>query len=236
MIESEEIAYPRLIRRVQAVLIDSLIVPIAVIISIFVSNKIGITENWVKALVIIGPVFILEPLLVSLTGGTIGHHAVKIKVRNINRDENINIILAVVRFIVKVILGWVSVFFILITKRHQAIHDYLVRSIVVHKYSHTLPKNEIVRERKIDDKYLYPTTLRKIIIIVLYLFMSVLAFGVVVNLLLSDTCLLYEACTDNENIVIIVMNVVILSAIGGIIYFGWRSRLIGCRRKLKETN
>jgi hypothetical protein len=52
--------------------------------------------------------FILyEPLMVSIFGHTLGHYYSDIKVRQANNlDRKINFPLALVRFIIKLLLGW----------------------------------------------------------------------------------------------------------------------------------
>ena len=159
----ENISYPRLLRRVQAVLIDSLIVPIALLSSISFLGVFEINESWVKAMFFFFPIFILEPFLVSFYGGTIGHYLLKLKVRKIKEDRNINIVFSTIRFVLKFFLGWISLVLVLVSKRHQAVHDYLVGSIVVNKSNEFLPSHESLPERIIEESgFKYPSKTLKL--------------------------------------------------------------------------
>lgn len=70
-----------------------------------------------------------EPLLVSLTGGTIGHYLCNMRVVDDDRG-NIGFVKAVARMIIKSLLGWYSFLAMAMTSRHQAVHDLLTRSTV----------------------------------------------------------------------------------------------------------
>ncbi len=80
-------------------------------------------------------IFILyDPLLTSIFGGTVGHMLLGIRVkRESDTQMNIPFLLAIVRFIVKVLLGWVSLLTVSGNKKGKAIHDLVVRSVVLYK-------------------------------------------------------------------------------------------------------
>jgi uncharacterized RDD family membrane protein YckC len=139
--------YPRLLRRVRAVLIDEFIL-LAALAAWWLS--LGIMED-ADLLLKIGSLFlvflILDPALVAWTGGTIGHHIMGLKVRAATRDAKINFVTATIRGFVRYSLGWLSLVFILVTRRHQAIHDYVSLTIVVLRNPETLSNNEKFAER-----------------------------------------------------------------------------------------
>ncbi len=159
------VTYPRLLRRVQAVLIDSLIIPIVFIGVMLLVAQFNVENIYIKVSALILPFLILEPGLVAFTGGTIGHHILKIKVRSSKNDANLNIIFAVVRFVVKFILGWLSFVFILTTDKHQAIHDIVSGSIVVNIKSEGLSDKEALKERTESVGWRYPSAKRRTIVI-----------------------------------------------------------------------
>ncbi|MUU79096.1 RDD family protein [Winogradskyella endarachnes] len=76
--------------------------------------------------------FLYEPLMVSIFGFTAGHYYFDIKVkRENNHDKNISFPLAVLRFILKFFLGWVSLLSVTGTDKKQAIHDKIASSVVL---------------------------------------------------------------------------------------------------------
>jgi uncharacterized RDD family membrane protein YckC len=89
----------------------------------------------------------LEPGLVSWTGGTIGHHLMGLRVRDALEDRNIGLIRATIRAASRTLLGWISIMFILVTSKHQAIHDYISRAVVVLRNPDVVPESERLVER-----------------------------------------------------------------------------------------
>ena len=160
------ITYPRLIKRVRAVLIDSVLLPLVVIGTLIIGDALGIPGPYGKAMLILIPILVLEPGLVAFTGGTVGHHMLGIRVAKKDGSGNINIFAATIRFVVKLVLGWLSFIFVLTTTKHQAVHDLLAGSIVVHKDPTGLPAYEVLSERTGDSgAYIYPPGWRRIVII-----------------------------------------------------------------------
>ena len=123
-------AYARFTRRVQGVFIDviifMLILAVALMLAVsFASDHIArilgatVAATWL----------FYEPLLVSLTGGTIGHYLCNMRVVD-DHGGNISFIKAFARMIIKSLLGWYSFLAMAMTSRHQAVHDLLTRSTV----------------------------------------------------------------------------------------------------------
>ena len=94
------------------------------------------TENIPNSKVIVIVVYIIgvllyEPLLVSFSA-TIGQIIMKIRVRNIKSpNERLNVFKAYLRFILKVLLGWISFITINFNPEHRAIHDLISDSVVI---------------------------------------------------------------------------------------------------------
>ena len=88
--------------------------------------------NFVKIITSVIIFLLYDPLLTSLNGGTIGHSLSKIGVR---KDEGLNnpisFPVAIIRFILKVLLGWISLITISGDKKKKAIHDNAAKSVVV---------------------------------------------------------------------------------------------------------
>ena len=82
-------------------------------------------------------VFILyDPILTSIYGGTIGHSFSKILVKKEDDpSKNISFPLALIRFIVKLLLGWLSLLTVGANDQRKAIHDFAAKSIVIKETS-----------------------------------------------------------------------------------------------------
>ena len=227
--------YPRLLRRVQAVLIDSLIIPVALFTTITLIGYFEVENIYIKAAGLILPLFLLEPMLIATTGGTIGHHVIGIRVQSSDSENNLNIILASIRFIIKALFGWLSFIFVLTTKRHQAIHDLISRSVVVNKSSSNLPATEALSERVVQEEgYKYPSRALRIFMMVIYILFAFVALSLLDGLLTSQQCLEHSRCSTLETIIILSLSIIWLANVGLIIVFGWQGRLLGCRRKRVE--
>jgi uncharacterized RDD family membrane protein YckC len=139
--------YPRLLRRVRAALIDSVVFAAIIIAWIY---SFGLLENAhaaIKVGLLAAACLIVEPGLVSLTGGTIGHLLMGLRVRDAGVDERIGFLRATIRGLARSLLGLFSLLFMFVTRRHQAIHDYVSRSTVVIDHPEDLPAREKFQER-----------------------------------------------------------------------------------------
>ena len=80
-------------------------------------------------------VFMYEPILVSCNR-TIGQKIMKIRVRNYSKivnsgDEvNINFFFSILRYITKLLLGWISLITIHYDNHSRAMHDYISKSVM----------------------------------------------------------------------------------------------------------
>ncbi len=227
----QKIGYARLLRRIQSLLIDGIIIPVIFFGVIFIASLFELQGVYTASLAGLA-IFIFEPFLVSTTGGTVGQHIVGIQVKNKKTGKNINIISAIIRFVVKIILGVISLITILTTRYHQGIHDALVGSIVTLKNPESQPSNELLKEREFElPSYIYPSKTRKIIMLIVYNVLIFIAITVAFGLLLSDECLTSGRCTGKDNIIALVLQSLWLICIPFSIIMCWKGRMFGCRRK-----
>ena len=175
--------------------------------------------------------------MVSFTGGTIGHHIIKIRVQNVDGHYNINIFLAFFRFILKSVLGVISLVFVLTTRRHQAIHDFLVNSVVVYKDPTRLPEHEALDERTIEEEgYIYPSKLRRTLMIILYNILLFILISFLSAFLTSEACIENNKCTPAEEVISYVIGIIWIISATLILVGGWKSLLFGCKRKRIEPS
>lgn len=228
--------YPRLIRRIQALLIDSAVLLAVFICSVALAGYLKLDNEFLGAAIAFLPAILIEPLLVSLKGGTIGHHILGLRVRNIANSKNLNIFSAIIRTALKAILGTVSLVCVLTTKKHQAIHDLLTRSIVVINDTNGLPSYEVLSERELDhEKYYYPGVIRRLLFIALYFVLFFISIGILTVFGLSDSCVDSGRCGYLDSVVYVFMSVYYWVGIFGIPALGWMSKLYGCRKVRKSV-
>lgn len=123
--------YATLTHRIKASVIDSIIVILLMyaLSEIFRGfESVSETTRFVCFIVIC---VIYEPLFVSLFGHTIGHSYSKIMVKQSNNpNKNISFPKALIRYILKVFLGWISLLTVSGNPQKQAIHDIAAGAIV----------------------------------------------------------------------------------------------------------
>lgn len=88
-------------------LIDGIIIPVMAIVTLMGVSMMGFPGE-LGAVATVLSIFILEPFLVTTTGGTIGHHLIGIKVVNSQTMSTLGIIRATLRFVVKTFVGLIS--------------------------------------------------------------------------------------------------------------------------------
>ncbi|MBL1320866.1 MAG: RDD family protein [Methylophaga sp.] len=228
--------YPRFIRRLQAVMIDSIILTVMFMSILIIASDFGVTGY--DAVILTAVIVLLwEPLLVSITGGTIGHHLIGLKVVSTTTGKNINILASMLRFITKMVLGNLSIAFIFITRYHQAIHDGLVRSVVILKHPETKPDYEVLSARQVEfSGYSYPPVWRRSLMMVLYNIALIFLIGTATGFLLPAECLIYSNCTTWQNIMLTAWQSLWMVGVVAIIILCWKGRVFGCRRKFIKGN
>src|SRR5687767_8370001 len=89
--------YPSLVRRIQSIFIDTLVIILSMVVFAGILSNFNETPDWVRGVLLIGLFCVYEPLLMSL-GGTVGNRIMNIQVRNhIDEKGKINIFKAYVR-------------------------------------------------------------------------------------------------------------------------------------------
>ena len=128
----EEEKYATLPIRVKAAVIDGIIL---IALSYLISEIFSSFDTIPQYIRIISFVFIFilyDPLFTSIYGGTIGHSYSGIRVkRESDSSKNILFPFALLRFVVKFFLGWISLLTTSMNPKKKAIHDFVVGSIVL---------------------------------------------------------------------------------------------------------
>jgi uncharacterized RDD family membrane protein YckC len=124
---------PGVLERIKAAAIDALVI---VLMLIGFSKLYGMFDNVPDLLrgITVGFIFLIyEPLTISLFGATLGHSSMGIQVKQSNdHSKNVSFVMAVVRFTVKIALGWISLITVSTTEDRKGIHDMVVGSTVLY--------------------------------------------------------------------------------------------------------
>jgi uncharacterized RDD family membrane protein YckC len=230
--------YGRFSRRLQAALIDVIVILLAIYGAVFIAVTLN-SQNLARTLgfsIAIGWL-LYEPLLVALTGSTVGHYFRNLRVVDNRTGGNISFFKAVVRTVLKAVLGWLSFVTMATTRRHQAIHDLATQSTVqIRNLTKASPHHYRGEQTELSSAAM-PSAGRRLLVIGLYLVVvtvvSTFIFAMAAENLLSPACLnRSRRCTYGEEIVQIALSGIALIWIGVSIVFivlGWRGRLIGAR-------
>lgn len=233
------LAYPRLVKRVRAVLIDTLLLPVAAIATAMLGSAAGVTHPYAKLMLLVGPVLLLEPCLVAYTGGTMGHHVMRLRVMRADGVRRLSLAAATLRFAVKLFLGWLSFVFVLATAKHQALHDLLARSIVIHRDPAGLPAYDVLAERSDDADYLYPPAWRRLLVIALYALLASAAYlGALVASAHGATlgaCIMRGHCTILAQLLLAALRVLWFASLCWIAVEGWSGALLGARKRPRDA-
>lgn len=125
---------PNLILRVKSMMVDSFIIIALMYVAFLLLDNLGIGSGKIKG-TILGLIFLYEPILTSINR-TIGQKIMGLRVRkfgeykNNGKRINISMVSSIIRYITKILLGWISLLTIHSDKYGQAIHDKIGNSLM----------------------------------------------------------------------------------------------------------
>jgi len=124
--------YARLPDRVKAAVIDSIVIVAAMYLTSEIFALFEHVPNSIRISAAILLSILYDPIFTSSFGGTIGHSKSKIEVkRESDTTKNISFPLALIRFLLKATLGWLSLLTVTGNEKRKAIHDLAVNSVVL---------------------------------------------------------------------------------------------------------
>ena len=118
--------------RVKTLFIDSIVIALFGVLTSMLLRDFKDIPDYYRAIPFVFIFLFYDPIFTSIFGGTLGHLTMGLRVRKA-KDQSKRIILplALLRFIVKVCLGWISLLTVTGNAKKQSIHDALVGSVVV---------------------------------------------------------------------------------------------------------
>jgi uncharacterized RDD family membrane protein YckC len=230
----DEPRYGRFLRRFQAAIIDVVVILVAIFGAVFIAITLN-SENLARTLgfsIAIGWL-LYEPLLVALTGSTVGHYLCNLRVVDNNTGGNLNFFKAVLRTLLKAVLGWLSFVTMATTRRHQAIHDLATNSTVQIRNAAQASPHHYNHEQTELASPAMPPRGRRLLVTALYL-AAITAVFVAVALAVEDqfspACLNDDRCTRGEELVLTGMALAWVVSLVVAIVLGWRGHLPGARK------
>lgn len=118
--------------RIKAAVIDGILLIALMYASSEIFSFFNEVPQFVRVLVFTLLFILYDPIFTSKYGGTIGHSFSGISVKKeSDSTKNISFPVAIIRFILKASLGWISLLTTTMNDKKQAIHDFAASSVVL---------------------------------------------------------------------------------------------------------
>jgi uncharacterized RDD family membrane protein YckC len=233
-IQSENtIRYARLLPRVRALVVNLAVYVLA--IAVFVMGASLVSSNTalrINLAVLVAFLLLYEPILVWRYGGTWGHMRYNLRVVSDRTGGNPTLATSFVRCMVKGTFGGLSLFFMALTRRHQALHDSVSRTTVQVRDPGTVRDDYFVAARTEPVGPADVSGRRRLGIVVVYELALVLFVAIAIDPFVSEACLYEDRCTEGEDLLYAILGVAWTLAAGGILVLGWKGRLWGARTRV----
>lgn len=232
--------YARFGPRLRGMVVDSTLTLLLIMAALMVSSSLrSDAVSRLLGVTVAASLLLYEPVLVSRFGGTLGHWFSNLRVVDDRNGGNVTLIKAAARLLIKSLLGWFSFLMITATRRNQALHDVLTRSTVQIRDPARAAAHQYISERPALDSVHMPSVGRRLLAIVAYCVLIVVAELVVIAVIaasagLTPVCITMDICTAREAPASLLLSVTLLLALIAMaiaIGMGWRGRLFGARRK-----
>lgn len=126
--------YPGISERIKSMIIDSFVPFAWFLFFTYLFDTFQLSNSYLKICTFVFIILLFEPLMISQFGGSVGHFFVGIRVKDIDDEsKNISFLNAFFRYIVKIVLGIISLFVILGDVKGRTIHDNISGSVVIFK-------------------------------------------------------------------------------------------------------
>jgi uncharacterized RDD family membrane protein YckC len=227
--------YARFGRRLRAIVIDWFLLVVLTFSALSVAAAARSDEISRGLGIFVVIVLVLyEPLLVSLTGGTLGHYFANLRVVDQRDGGNVSFGKALARAVLKGVLGWFSFIVMTATRRNQAVHDLLTRSTVqIRDPAKARPYHYIVERTDLQAANLPSLPHRFAVIgasllLVCLAYAAVLAAGSAAGAFAPD-CHNHEGCRVFNGVFVFISGILWLTACAACIGWGWSGMLFGVR-------
>lgn len=229
---AEDVWYGRFPRRIQAMVVDGAILASLLLLGPALTGVLPAAVSRTVNRAVLLCLVLYEPVMVSVWGGTVGHALLNLKVVSARTGGRLPFHRALVRFVVKTVFGLISFLFIVLTARHQALHDMAAAAVVQVRDRSRANPADFATERVSDAEPAAPASgWRRAGFAAIYMVGTFFLVSVMVALLVSRECLDAALCTDAENNALDVAFGVWALLWGTIVVLAWRGRLPGARHR-----
>jgi hypothetical protein len=229
--------YGRFPRRLRGIIIDWILSLILLFGALLVASAVR-SDPFSRTLgiLVVAVLVLYEPILVSLTGGTLGHHFTNLRVVDERHRGNVSFLKALARFALKGLLGWYSFIVMTATRRNQTMHDLLTRSTVQIRDPAKARPDHYITERADFQSPDMPSRLRRVTVVCIYLLLAFLVYtfaliGAQAVGPLSPGCMTHSDCSTVARLLTMVWAVIWLASSAACVGLGWRGQLLGARRR-----
>jgi uncharacterized RDD family membrane protein YckC len=130
---SQRVEYPQLTDRLQSSFIDGMLIIVLMFVFSGMLQRYENAPDWIRIGLFFGLWAVYEPLCTTL-GATLGNYIKGIRVRqNGATGQRINFFQAFIRYVLKMLLGWISFLTIHTNPQKRAIHDIIAGSVMIRK-------------------------------------------------------------------------------------------------------
>lgn len=175
--------FASLATRIKASIIDGIIVMALFIAIPMVIEAFQHGDSVIKAFAMFAPILFLEPILVAYLGATVGQRVFGMEVIRVYTRSKCPLHIAFFRYLAKVVLGTLSVVYMLFSKKHQAIHDHFAKTLVLISQRELERNPRIAKygvyEQALDHNYSYPTAIRRFVFFIVWYVFAMIALGIV---------------------------------------------------------
>lgn len=182
-----DVLYATLARRIKASIIDGIVLGALFILSPLVINSLTGKVSGLNAIAMYIPLFLTEPFLISYLGFTFGQYIFGIQVVRLDTGGKCPIVASFARYYTKIFLGSLSMIYMLFSKKHQAMHDHVAKTLVVLSHDKIERKPEFAKygepEQNLekDSIYSYPSALRRFGFFCIWTIFLSIIFGVAIE-------------------------------------------------------
>jgi uncharacterized RDD family membrane protein YckC len=149
-LDPDYVLYAKMWPRMKAILIDGFVLMGAFLVAALVG--VNLAGSGAIAFVVWVAFWILyDPLMVSRSGGTVGHHMQNLRVVSDRTGRNPSLLVAFIRNVVKGILGLVSLIAMASSSRKKSLHDWIAGTTVQARDVQLAPLRYFTKVRRRPD-------------------------------------------------------------------------------------